>query len=399
MKRRIIILLIAFISGAPWTTINAQKEFQNLKGFIKTSNYAEGRKLIVKCLGDTLLNSKPQLYQLAIALETKANDAENMKLYLNQKYDTAAFFNTTGKIVEYTCMLDNLERQLSPKNIEAKSKKRQETLSAYYPNLYNGGMYFIKHKQWDAAHKFFSDYIELSRSPLLQAKNPMPMSKFARAAFWSMTACYEAKRYSDVFKYQDIAEADTANLNYVMQYEALAYLQLKDTTNYVLKLKEGIARTASTEFFFSRLTDYYNTVHDYHAAYLLNDSLLATDSTSTLYLYAQTIALFNMKEYDKCIDNTTRLVNIDSDNAEANYYLGICWYNKGIDFDATLVPDPTSKTYKAEKQKVNDMFRNAMPYLEKYRAARPDDKDRWQAPLYRIYFSLNESQKLKELEK
>ena len=375
-----------------------RKEYKNMKEYIKTSNYAKGREQIAKCLADSTINTDPELYALAIALETKANDAENMKLYLNQKYDTTAFFNSNSKIVEYSLIHDKVQNALAPLS-DAKRKKKATALVPYYQNLYNGGVFFIKHKQWATADRMFSMFIDNASHPLLAGHVSVPMPKMARAAFWSMTACFESKQYKDVFKYHDLAEADTANINYVLQYEALAYEQLKDTANYISKLKEGIAKNpTATEFFFSRLTDYYNSVHDYKSAYMLNDSLLRTDSTSTLYLYAQTIALFNMKEYDRCIANTESLLRISPDNADANYYLGLCWYNKGLDYDATLIPDPTSKTYKENKKKVNQMFEQAMPYLEKFRAARPNDKERWQAPLYRIYFSLNLSEKLKELE-
>ena len=375
-----------------------RKEYKNMKEYIKTSNYAKGREQIAKCLADTTINTDPEFYALAIALETKANDAENMKLYLNQKYDTASFFNSNSKIVEYSLMQDKAQNALIPLS-ENKRKKKAASLVPYYQNLFNGGVFFIKHKQWTTADRMFSMFINTSGHSLLEGQISVPMSKMARAAFWSMTACYESKQYKDVFKYHDLAEADTANINYVLQYEALAYEQMKDTANYVSKLKEGIAKNpTASEFFFSRLTDYYNSVHDYKAAYLLNDSLLRTDSTSVLYLYAQTIVLFNMKEYDKCISNTENLLRINPNNSDANYYLGLCWYNKGLDYDATLIPDPTSKTYKENKKKVNQMFEQAMPYLEKFRAARPDDKERWQAPLYRIYFSLNLSDQLKKLE-
>lgn len=399
-------LLLPLLRGAGGSSLIAnaaiRKEYKNMKEYIKTSNYAKGREQIAKCLADTTINADPEFYALAIALETKANDAENMKLYLNQKYDTTAFFNSNSKIVEYSLMQDKAQNALSPLP-DSKRKKKAASLLPYYQNLYNGGVFFIKHKQWATADHMFSMFIDNAQNPLINAQSSMvnvQSTKMARAAFWSMTACYESKQYKDVFKYRHLAEADTANINYVLQYEALAYEQLKDTANYVSKLKEGIAKNpTATEFFFSRLTDHYNSVHDYKSAYMLNDSLLRTDSTSTLYLYAQTIALFNMKEYDKCISNTESLLRISPDNADANCYLGLCWYNKGLDYDATLIPDPTSRTYKENKRKVNQMFEQAMPYLEKFRAARPNDKERWQAPLYRIYFSLNLSDKLKELEK
>ena len=377
-----------------------RKEYKNIKAYIKAANYSKGREQIAKCLADSTINKDIKLYDLAIALETKANDAENMKLYLNQKYDTVAFFNSCSKIIEYSLIRDSLLAVTDPKAVGAKRKKTTSTLEPYYKNLYNGGVFFIKNKKWTEANRSFSMFIDSADSPLLSSLPPTSSSKMARAAFWNMMASFENKKYQDVFKYQSLAEADTANINYVLQYEALAYEQLHDTTNYIGKLKEGIIKTpANSEFFFSRLTDYYNAVHDYQSAYLLNDSLLRTDSTSTLYLYAQTIALFNMKAYDKCIDNTLRLLSKNPDHIEANYYLGLCWYNKGLDYDATIVPDPRSKKYKDNKREVNNMFAKAMPYLEKFRAARPNDKDKWQAPLYRVYFSLNLSDKLKELEK
>lgn len=375
-----------------------RKEYKNLKTYIKTANYGKGREQIAKGLADSTLNNDPYFYELAIALETKANDAENMKLYLKQNYDTASFFNTGSKIVEYSLLQDSLQAIENPATIAAKRKKKVAKLIPHYQNLYNGGIFFVKRKQWGDADRMFSMYIDASTNPMFQGVAVSNLSKLSRAAFWSMSACFETQRYGDVFKYHDLAEADTANLNYVLQYEALSYVQLKDTANFVGKLKEGIACNLSSEFFVSRLSDHYNAIHDYRSAYQLSDSLVRADSTSALFRYVRTIALFNLKDYDKCIDNTLRLLNIDSTNIEANYYLGLCWYNKGLDLDATILPDPTSVKYKESKQVVHQMFERAMPYLEKFRIARPDDKERWQAPLYRIYFSLNLSDKLKSLE-
>lgn len=391
----IVVFLAAFIAQAGADT---RKEYKNLKEYLKTSNIGKGREQIAKCLADSVMSADPKFYDLAIALEKKANDAENMKLYLHQKYDTASFFNSNSKIVEYTLTQDSLQNKIAPLP-ESKRKKVAADLMPYFQNLYNGGMFYVKHKNWAEADRMLSRYIETSKSSLMQSQAAGNSGKLARAAFWIITANFESKQYPAVLKYRELAENDTANIYYVMQYETIVYEQMHDTANYVKKLKEGIIRNpTSTEFFFSRLTDYYNSVRDYKSAYQLNDSLLRTDSTSTLYLYAQTIALFNMKEYDKCIENTQKLLSIDANNPEGNYYIGLCWYNKGLDYDATITPDPTSQTYKEDKRKVNQMFERAMPHLEAFRAMRPNEKERWQAPLYRIYFSLNLSNKLKELE-
>lgn len=87
----------------PFVPVKAEwKEFKLLKSYVKTSDIGKGRELVKKCLADTLISRDPKLYSLARSLEVKANDAENMKLYLHQKYDTTGFFNSVCSIFEYT---------------------------------------------------------------------------------------------------------------------------------------------------------------------------------------------------------------------------------------------------------------------------------------------------------
>ncbi len=375
------------------------KELKDLKSFVKTSNIGKGRELIAKCLKDTLINKEPELYRHAIALETKANDAENMKLYLKQKYDTVAFFNTTYCIFDYSLKLEQALQNINPQQALKAKKKNAVTLKPYYPNLYSGGVFFVKNKNWALADKILSMYIDVTQSEMFNEDKNITMARLPRAAFLDMRSCYEEKKYRDVFKYTSLAEADSANLDYVLQYEALSYEQLKDTTNYVKTLKRGLNELNESDYFFSRLTDFLNGIHHYQSACTLNDSLLTLRPDNKLYLYAQTVALFNMNAYDNCIKNTERLLQLEPENFEALYYIGLCWYNKGVGYENTLSPDPTSKDYKKRKAEVNQMFTKAMPYLEKFRETHPNDKEKWQAPLYKIYFSLNMSNKLKELEK
>lgn len=399
MMNKILFILLSAVLLLPVSLHSeVKKEVKELKACVKTSNINRGREIIKKCIDDTLFNRDPQFYSLATALEKKANDAENMKLYLKQKYDTAVFFNSICNMFEYSKKMDEIYESQNPKDFHKFRTQSASFLKPYFPNLYNGGVYFIKKKNWGAASRLFTMYIEVTQREIISEKTPQTQAKLPRSAFWRMTACFENKDYEGVFKFCDLAEADTANINYVLQYEALSYEAMKDTASYVAGLKRGLEKTSS-EFFFSRLADYYNEIHDYNSAYLLNDSLLKIDSTNTLYLYAQTIALFNMTRYDECIKNTESLLKQSPDNAQANYYLGLCWYNKGQEYDKTLVPNPTSADFKKRMDEVNQMFKKAMPYLENYRKAAPKSKDKWLAPLYRIYFCLNMSDKLKELEK
>lgn len=398
-----LIVVAALIATVP-ATGGTRKELKNLKAYVKASNISQGRQLIAKCLQDSTINTDMELFDLAVMLEKKANDAENLKLYLNQKYDTATFFNSISEMFRYAGMQDSICLSATAKRISAHKWEKQrrnsrELLRSYYPNLYSGGIFFVKNKNYASALKLLSQYISLPQTALWAGVLHADSVRAPRAAFWYVTSSMEQKLWDQAFRYSTLAETDTANLALVLQAEAQALEQKGDTAGYIRALKRGLAESPAPEFFFSRLTDRYNARGDFGASKWLCDSLLREDGDNALYLYARTIALFNLKEYDECIKNTRSLIDADSTVSEGYCYMGLCWYNKGLLLDERLTPDPTSSAYRKKKQEVNTMFTEAMPWLEKYRALAPKDTGRWEAPLYRIYFSLNMSDKLRQMEK
>ena len=400
---RCAILVLALMVCAPLSA-GVRKELKNLKTYVKTSNFSQGRQLIQKCLQDSTLNEDLRLYDLAVQLEKKANDAENLKLYLNQKYDTAAFFNSISEMFRYAGMQDSVCLSTAIKPIQTRKWEKQrrnthELLRSYYPNLYSGGIFFVKNKNYSSAMKLLSQYISLPNTSLWSGVLRADSVRLPRAAFWYLTSSMEQKLWDEVFRYSDLAETDTANIALVLQAEAQALEQKGDSSGYVVSLKRGLNESPTPEYFFSRLTDRFNAHGDFMASKLLCDSLLAYDSKNPIYLYARTIALFNLKDYDECIENTKTLVEVDSTISEGYCYIGLCWYNKGLMLDEKLTPDPTSSAYRKKKQEVNTMFTTAMPWLEKYMVMAPKDSSRWEAPLYRIYFSLNLADKLRTLDK
>lgn len=394
----IILLLLFATFGAEVSTAAERKELKDLKQYIKTSNFGKGRELIDKCRKDTTINQSPELYALAAALERKANDNENEKLYLKQKYDTAAFFTTVYKIVEYTLEHDRALLQQKEATAIKTRKQKREALKVYYPNLYNGGVYFVKKQNWDMADKLLTTYITLPTSDVFKGDKIGDAQKLTRAAFMSMRACYEAKKYDDVFKFHTLAETDSANIEFVLQYEALSREQMKDEGKYLASLRRGLRESKSPEFYFTRLVDHFSSRRDYLSALMLNDSILQTDSTNVLYVYAKVVTLFNMKSYSKCALEGQRLKKLDPSNVMANYYIGISYYCEGEIYRSTIAPNLESKDYKRFVDAVNDYYIKACPYLEQFRRDKPGEKDKWYEPLCKIYFSLNKSKELKELE-
>ena len=265
MMYRFIVLLLVFI--VPVHVVNARKEYKQIRASIKTGNALDqAMKLVAQHAKDSVLRDDPELYFLASEVQKKVNDAQNLRMYLKQKADTNVFFSSVHGIFEYLLLCDEKERKLlqTKKHKSAYNSKIHSTLKMYYPNLFNGGIYFLKKKNYNEADKFFSMYVNAAKSPVMVKDNLIENDvKMPRAAFWSMTSCFENKNYKDVFKFDNLVMKDTANWDYSLRYKAMSSAYLKDTVQMVKELYNGIRMVPEDLFFFSHLTDYYNSIKDY----------------------------------------------------------------------------------------------------------------------------------------
>ena len=401
MMYRFIVLLLVFI--VPVHVVNARKEYKQIRASIKTGNALDqAMKLVAQHAKDSVLRDDPELYFLASEVQKKVNDAQNLRMYLKQKADTNVFFSSVHGIFEYLLLCDEKERKLlqTKKRKSAYNSKIHSTLKMYYPNLFNGGIYFLKKKNYNEADKFFSMYVNAAKSPVMVKDNLIENDvKMPRAAFWSMTSCFENKNYKDVFKFDNLVMKDTANWDYSLRYKAMSSAFLKDTVQMVKELYNGIRMVPEDLFFFSHLTDYYNSIKDYGRALNLCDSLIQTDEKQLMYKFGKSVELFHLKRYDECIELSKIILQNDSSNVESYYYIASCYFNEATEIDDKISPDLNRNNYKKQKDKVKSLLREALPYMEAYRAKRPEDSARWAAPLYRIYLSLNMGKQFAEIDK
>lgn len=88
-------------------------------------------------------------------------------------------------------------------------KKNAEYLNKYRSNLYNGGIYFARKANYDAAYGMFDTYIDTRRQPLFSDYAAYNVdSLYAKPAFWAIFCAYKANRADSVFKYSDLALQD-----------------------------------------------------------------------------------------------------------------------------------------------------------------------------------------------
>lgn len=400
MKKFLFVIITVFISVVP---VSARKEYKQLRTFIKNSNnFDQGMKIVEKLEKDSAVMNDPELYSLAAQLQIKRNDVENQKIYLKQQADTSALFLSTYNIFKY-CMLMDEKEGIPDKKGRVKHESRGKIhtiLKMYYPNLYNAGVFYIKKKNYSEAYRFFSMYLDAAQSPILRKENYRKKDKkLPRAAFWAMTCSYEQKDYQNVFRYDSIAMNDTVNIDLCYQYKAMSYAALKNYTGMERELMKGLRVIPKNLFFYSHLTDFYNSRKEYEKALHLCDSLIKSDPQQLMYQFGKSVELFYLKRYDECKTISKEIIAKDSTNADAYYYLASCYYNQATDIEATIDPNINSQTYKSGKKRAEKLFAQALPYMEQYRQMRPDDQARWAAPLYRISLSLNKGKLFDEMDK
>lgn len=398
MKCKICLLVLLFTV----ITLHARKDYKPLRTYIKNGGaIAQLLPTIQSLESDDELKDDPELYYLAAQCYKKAHDVENTKVYLKRAYDTISFFNTTYGMFEYVLKCDQKDR-IPGKNGKVRLKYRSKCYNLVinkYPNLYNAGIFFTRKRDFANGCKFWSMYLDAADQPLFaKADLKNTDSKMPRAAFWYMSCCFEKKDYKNVFKYSDLAIKDSANTDLYYQYRAVSYAQLKDSLKYERELKEGMEKEPYDMFFFTNLMDYYNQTGQFGQSLALADSILGLNPDKAIVKFAKAVVLYNMKNYDDCISLSKEILAEDSTNTDAWFYVGSSYFNQATVIDDAIKPNINAKSYAANKQKVKDLFRQAMPYLEKYKMLKPDDKDRWAPQLYRLYLTLNLDKKFAEID-
>lgn len=61
--------------------------------------------------------------------------------------------------------------------------------------------------------------------------------------------------------------------------------------------------------------------------------------------------------------------------------------------------DKNSQKLRKKHDEINALYKQALPYLEKYRKLEPNEVGKWSLPLYTIYLNLNMGNEFDEIDK
>ena len=385
------ILICVFIC-LPLIAWGQKKTMTQVKDYIKSGkNLDKAEKLMTDLLNDSSSRGNEKVWLLLFESQRKQYDQGNEKLYLKEKYDTTALFLVGKRMFDTLEGLDSLDRLPDARGkVKLKYRDRSaELLNIYRPNLFNGGVFFMKKHDFSRAYDFFDTYINSAVKPMFARYQYAERDKrLPEAAYWASYCGYKLEKPQLTLRHTYQALKDSVHLPYMLQYKLE-----KDTARYVQTLKDGFSKYPKFPFFFPRLIDYYSHIGAYDEAMKSCDEALQTDSVNTLFRYAKSSLLLTMGRYKQSFAISKALIAENDTLADAYLNAGLALFDQAVELD--------KKTQSGSKKynQILELYRKAMPYLEKYRAMAPDQKDKWALPLYTIYLNLNMGKQFDEIDK
>ena len=393
MKRLIFgmtLLMIAMAGQAQKKELSQARD--NLKGNRNLPQTEQSMKNLLKDSAN-LGNKKIWLY-LFDAIR-KQYEQGNEKLYLKQQYDTASLVNIAHRLFLAMERFDSIDAapDKTGKSKPEYRKKHADLLNTLRPNLYNGALFLIGKQKYDEAYNYLDTYIDCANRPMFRSyaysekDTVMP-----QAAYWAVYCGYRLADARKTLHHTYLALKDKRHIEPMLQYLATTYQLEGDTTRYRKALMEGFSRYPLNSYFFSELVNHYCATDEWTEALAVADKALKSDSLSKVFLLAKSTILLNLERYDETIKVSDRLIALDDSLAQAQLNAGLAYFNKGVAMDVR-----TKRT--THKHEILDMYKKALPYLEKARKQLPEQKDKWSLPLYTIYLNLNMGEEFDEIDK
>ena len=390
--KKLTLLTLLLLMIIPCLTLAQKKELSQARTILKSGkNAGEAEKLMTKLLENPANRDNKRIYATWYEAVLMQYQAVNEKLYMNQKQDTAQFYELTRRLFCIAETLDSLDMMPDAKGkVDLEYRKTHAAqLLKFRPNLFYGSAYYVRKADFEKAYSFCESYLDCARQPLFgECQLEDTDERMPEAAYW---ATYSGYRMADpvlTLRYRHQALRDTAKAAFTLQYIAEARRWLKDDSLYAETLKEGFRRYPQNAYFFPRLMDYYTARSRYADALQVADRALEVNDTSALFLYAKSTVLFNLGRYDESIVLSDTLIALNDSLPDAYYNAGTCYLNKALRLNALR-----------EKKQVRQLYQKARPYMERYRQLAPSEKQKWGPALYRIYLNLNMGKQFDEIDR
>jgi len=370
---------------------------------IKAANYAKANEEINKAFTQhEEAKNSTTLYDLQLGCLYQMTLAENKKMYLNTKTDTATYFSYIYNMYVSAITCDSLESIPDEKGrVNYKYRDSHASkLIEFRKNLGMAGRFFYRKKDYANAYKYFDYYYTTKKAPVItQGKNCIPEENDSvEYAYLSVVSAYGAKNYAGVKKYIDVAVNDTSLRAQLLELGANSYFMLGDTINGMNMLRRGFNLYPQQEFFYLTLVDKYNEQRQFAETLALTDTLLVKNKPTRNIYYIRAKVQDLLQQPDSALLSYNKAIELKADDAEAYSAIGNIYLAKAQAaykaFDLPL----SNRNYSKRRAAIMDIFRQSQKAFEAARKIAPQTPALWKDGLRDVYYQLNLGKQLKELD-
>lgn len=244
-------------------------------------------------------------------------------------------------------------------------------LLTFSNTLINAAVEAYQANEFVKATDYFEKKLALDQTPALKGDAAIDTAIMYNTGLAAMNA----KQYEKAIKYfMDCAKYGYNGGSSYAQVIS-AYQQLGDTAKSVEIMKQAFEKYPEDQSINVQLINYYIMSGQPNEAISYLDKAIEKEKTNSSFYLAKGVALDKLGRQDEAIEVYKKAIEVKPDNADAYYNIGVIYFNRGVkQFDvANAVPTSNQAQYEIEKNKSDDQFRLAVPYLEKAVEYNPKD--------------------------
>ena len=383
----------------PDDAFNRKALMKEVKASLKSKNYSQADNQIKQAKEKYAEASQDaEINNIHMNVVHHLAEAENRKIFLNNKPDTTAFLNQIYRVYQLGILCDSIDVQPDKKGrIRPRyTENIKERLQFYRRNMRSAGIYFYKKQNYKDALRFIDMYIGTKDSPLIANNDTAQERNIYSLAVFS---AYGAENYTAVKTYLPMCKDDTTHTSLLHQIASKTYMATGDTLTALTYLQSGWEKDPMKDYFYLTLIHYYIDHNEYDEALAVINSQLDREPENAQLWYIKGKCLQCEEQWDEAIHAYEQALYINDDNAEALSSMGEIYVTQAHDAYHSNKAKVGTKQYQQSRKKQTQLYTKAMEVLEKARAIKPDETKLWLTNLSEAYYKLNKGKELKELEK
>jgi tetratricopeptide (TPR) repeat protein len=255
----------------------------------------------------------------------------------------------------------------------------------FLSTLSNAAVQSFQAEKYDQATDYFEKVLKLEGTKLLSPEFKIDTT----IVFNTGLSALSGKQYEKAINYFN----KCIQLNYQggACYAQIirAYELMGDTTKAINTMQEAVLKYPNEQNIQVQLINYYITHNKSQDAINYLDKAIQREPNNASFYLAKGVCLDKLNRQEEAIPFYQKAIELKPDNPDAYYNLSVIYVNRGVkQFEvANAVPTNEQARYEAEKNKADDQFRKAVPYLENAVKYRPDELE-WKNQLKNLYYRL-----------